>query len=1094
MLKHRSGVLLALLALFVSVISAVAPAASARAAGTTVTVDGTKGGRTFDGIGAISGGGGNSRLLTDYPEPQRSRILDYLFKPGYGASLQILKVEIGGDMNSTDGAEPSHMHSPDDLNCDRGYEWWLMEQAKKRNPDIKLAALSWGAPGWIGKGSFWTQDMVDYLMKWLGCAKTHRLPIDYLGGWNENGFDKAWYENLHTALRANGYATKVVAADSGWDVADAITADPKFAAAVDIVGAHYPCEGGDGGSANTCDTPDAAKNVGKPIWASENGSQDYDNGAPAMARAINLGYVDGRMTSFINWPLVAALPPGLPFQTTALTVDDQPWSGRFAIGKQAWVTAHTTQFTRPGWTYVDSASGLLGGDRANGSYVTLKSPKGRDYSTVIETTRATADQTVSFSVTGGLSTGAVHVWSTDLASKNPADDLAHVADVTPAGGTYTVTLKPGRVYTLTTTTGAGKGTATSGPSAAFGLPYSDTFDHSRTGAIPGYLAPQHGSFEIVPCGAGRSGKCARQMSAVKPIVWHDNAATPYSLIGDGTWTNYTVSADVMLEQTGSVELLGRYGGRDYWEVGHIDAYYLRVTDAGDWSIVRGDTGGGLTTLASGKVAALGPVSWHRLALTFQGDAITAAIDGRQVGTAHDSTYAAGPAGLAVGVGDGGNVGGNLITDPTGDLDWNGPYSLDGDVSGTVEKATTPDGKSAVHWKMDDAKQNTWIQYTPSGLAQGTSYKASLTLRGKGNVYLNFYNGQSDVGGQAVQLSDTPQTVEVKTTVPGGDIRPLQFQVRTAGDGPVDLLASDAAIYKQIPGAGWLNAQFDDLKVTPGQNATAGTAYKLVNAGSGKALSVAADGTKIVQAADTGAAAQQWRLEGHGTGYLEIVGAGGKVLAAPSGAAGAQLEQRADTRAGSEQWRFVPTGDGHYTITNRDSGKTADVRSKDDGAAVVQNPGSGAASQRWELVPVPTAGATYRLQNVGSGLVMDVAGQSRDDGGKVVQWTDNGGSNQQWRLKQAGSRYVLVNVNSGKVLDVPGASTEPATDLDQWTDNGASNQQWQLTPAPGGAYTLTNGHSGLAVDIWQQRRDPGAGVQQNTPSGAPSQEWRLIPVS
>jgi hypothetical protein len=46
------------------------------------------GGRTFDGVGAISGGGGNSRLLIDYPEPQRSQILDYLFKPGYGAACR----------------------------------------------------------------------------------------------------------------------------------------------------------------------------------------------------------------------------------------------------------------------------------------------------------------------------------------------------------------------------------------------------------------------------------------------------------------------------------------------------------------------------------------------------------------------------------------------------------------------------------------------------------------------------------------------------------------------------------------------------------------------------------------------------------------------------------------------------------------------------------------------------------------------------------------------------------------------------------------------------------------------------------------------
>src|SRR5919108_4965967 len=114
-----------------------------------VSLDGTSAGRVFDGEGALSAGA-SSRLLYDYPEPQRSQVLDYLFKPDYGASLQVLKAEIGGDTNSTDGDEPSHMRTPDDLDCSRGYEWWLMEQAKARNPAIKLYALEWGAPGWVG--------------------------------------------------------------------------------------------------------------------------------------------------------------------------------------------------------------------------------------------------------------------------------------------------------------------------------------------------------------------------------------------------------------------------------------------------------------------------------------------------------------------------------------------------------------------------------------------------------------------------------------------------------------------------------------------------------------------------------------------------------------------------------------------------------------------------------------------------------------------------------------------------------------------------------------------------------------------------------
>ena len=89
---------------------------------TNVVLDGNGKGRVFDGLGAVSAGA-SSRLLIDYPEPQRSQILDYLFKPGYGAALQHLKVEIGADVNSTDGSEPSHMRSPADHDSTRGYEW-----------------------------------------------------------------------------------------------------------------------------------------------------------------------------------------------------------------------------------------------------------------------------------------------------------------------------------------------------------------------------------------------------------------------------------------------------------------------------------------------------------------------------------------------------------------------------------------------------------------------------------------------------------------------------------------------------------------------------------------------------------------------------------------------------------------------------------------------------------------------------------------------------------------------------------------------------------------------------------------------------------
>jgi len=65
---------------------------------------------SYSGHGALSAGA-SSRLLYDYPEPQRSQILDYLFLPKFGASLDVIKVEIGGDSQSTDGTEASHQVS-----------------------------------------------------------------------------------------------------------------------------------------------------------------------------------------------------------------------------------------------------------------------------------------------------------------------------------------------------------------------------------------------------------------------------------------------------------------------------------------------------------------------------------------------------------------------------------------------------------------------------------------------------------------------------------------------------------------------------------------------------------------------------------------------------------------------------------------------------------------------------------------------------------------------------------------------------------------------------------------------------------------------
>jgi O-glycosyl hydrolase len=610
----------------------------------TVNPDGT--GRVFDGVGAISGGGGNSRLLIDYPPKQRNQILDYLFKPGYGADLQILKLEIGGDANSTDGAEPSIEHTRGAVDCNAGYEFWLAEQAKARNPNIKLYGLAWAAPGWIGDGNFWSQDMINYLMTWLGCARSHGLNIDYLGGWNERGYNKAWYESLHTTLAADHYDTKVVGDDSGWDEADAMATDPAFAKSVDILGAHYSCEGGDGGNADSCSTTQNALNTGKPLWDSEQGSQDDNSGAPALIRAITRGYIDAKMTALLNWPLIAAITPNLPYPTDGMMVANSPWSGNYSTGTNMWVTAQVTQFTQPGWQFIDSASGYLGGDRTNGSYVTLTSPSKSDYSTIVETTTATAASTATFTVPASLAGKPVHVWATDTNSTNDAQHFIHLPDLKPdSSGSFNVTLNPGYVYTFSTLSGAGKGTAVSPAAHPLALPYRDHFDHYATGQEARYVSDMQGAFEAQPCAAGRSGMCEQQMAPITPIEWQQDSDA-FALVGDPAWTNYKVQMDVELAKPGTVELIGRAGTQNRPQSDQ-QGYYFQISNTGSWTLLKSDDQGNRTTLAMASVPALGTGRWHSLALSFNGPSITAYVDGRAVAVVQDDSYAAGQVGFGI---------------------------------------------------------------------------------------------------------------------------------------------------------------------------------------------------------------------------------------------------------------------------------------------------------------------------------------------------------------------------------------------------------------------------------------------------------------
>ena len=544
--------------------------------------------RRFDGIGGLSAGG-TSRLLYDYAEPHRSTMLDLLFSPtGGGAALHIIKVEIGGDTEAGCGSEPSHMRTASEVpNLVRGYEAWLLAEARKRSPGIKTWGLSWGFPTWIGlplklrpasstgRDNAWVMNnpttidrVAHYTQQWakgLSDAPFH-VKLDWVGLWNENNWSPAYIKALRAALDADAATQSVAIVGPDHSIADAINvldamdADPAVAAALTqplgALGVHYP----------TSSAALLANKWNLPSWSSEDSSTN-DQASPGegpgcWARVLNWNYVEGYYTSTTMWSLVSAWFEDLHWFGDGLFSAGEPWSGHYSDLEPLFITAHWTQFTQPGWLYLEHGVGV-GWLQGGGSYTTLVRPSSTGSSSssrgarreasgaavdaftiILETMRTNhsrcirANPTTPWSVNttqevtlqltgaerkalaqqqqqeeeedGEASTPPLKLalWRSVLYSAKTGEpnDVSHFLlreedVIVSPGGTVTLTIAADSVVTLTSllTTGS-KAVVAPPPSAPFPLPLTDAFNAS-SGAIdrtPRFFSDMIGSFALAP--------------------------------------------------------------------------------------------------------------------------------------------------------------------------------------------------------------------------------------------------------------------------------------------------------------------------------------------------------------------------------------------------------------------------------------------------------------------------------------------------------------------------------------------------------------------------------------------------------------------
>ena len=405
-------------------------------------------GVTFDGIGA-SFTGASARYLFEYSPLAYNAMLDFLFAPSSasdsaykGASLQILKLEIGSGANTDMGSEPSYSPSGTDDNQNKGWSGRLAQAAFERNSQIKIFLTPLSFPSYLvptnnpfdnsfAVAEYVAQYVVDF-------QNLYKVPVSYVGVLSRTPnaiFNPttdpqqiSYISTLRKSLNdLNQQSVKIVCADQqDWSCAQALPPnnpipDPTFTESVDVIG-----------NRNIPDATDLTNivNTKLPIWYTALGAQaTLNDGAMGLSNEIFTSYLTGfnsQVSAFI-WPYgINAVPYGFPNFHYGLLDATQPWSNHFELTPALWTIAHFNQFVSPGYTILPNGQGS--GPLSNGGYyMTFYNSNSNtigDFVTVIQKfygpgdNKPVDDENATFVLQGGFGSLAsmtkVDVWFTSF--------------------------------------------------------------------------------------------------------------------------------------------------------------------------------------------------------------------------------------------------------------------------------------------------------------------------------------------------------------------------------------------------------------------------------------------------------------------------------------------------------------------------------------------------------------------------------------------------------------------------------------------------------------------------------------------------------
>jgi len=202
---------------------------------------------------------------------------------------------------------------------------------------------------------------------------------------------------------------------------------------------------------------------------------------------------------------------------------------------------------------------------------------------------------------------------------------------------------------------------------------------------------------------------------------------------------------------------------------------------------------------------------------------------------------------------------------------------------------------------------------------------------------------------------------------------------------------------------------------------------------------------------------------------------------------------------AQRYRLTNVGGNCYTIEEVESGLLLDVQyaGTSPGTRVWQYPGNGTAAQLWQMISTGDGDGSFYLQSKLSGLVLDIQYASDANGAPLQVWTLNGTAAQKFYSNTVtpvvsnGSHTLATALNTSLALDVQWAGTTAGTPLWLYTGNGTNAQKFQFAfDNFSGFYSIVNVNSGMAIDVPYASTTMGERLWQFTPNGTRAQEWTI----